>query len=53
MVSGSDFAGNETKRSTSGVVILMNCGPLAWSSTMGRRFLLLHVKLKFMLQWLR
>ena len=32
----SDYAGDETKRSTSGIVILMNGGPIAWSSTMGK-----------------
>ena len=27
---------DETKRSTSGNVILMNCGPIAWSFTIGK-----------------
>jgi hypothetical protein len=32
----SDYAGDETRKSTSGTVILMNGGPIAWSSTMGK-----------------
>ena len=33
----SDFAGDlETRRSTSGVVILLNGGPIAWSSQLGK-----------------
>ena len=32
----SDYAGDETKKSTYGTVIMMNCGPIAWSSTMGK-----------------
>ena len=32
----SDYAGDETRKSTYGTVILMNGGPIAWSSTMGK-----------------
>ena len=32
----SDYAGDETKKSTYGTVVMMNGGPIAWSSTMGK-----------------
>ena len=32
----SDYAGDETRKSTYGTVILMNGGPIAWNSTMGK-----------------
>ena len=32
----SDYAGDETKKSTYGTVIMMNGGPIAWSSIMGK-----------------
>ena len=32
----SDYAGDETRKSTYGRVIMMNGGPIAWSSTLGK-----------------
>jgi len=32
----SDYAGDETRRSTHGTVVMMNGGPIAWSSTLGK-----------------
>lgn len=32
----SDYAADETRRSTHGTVIIMNGGPIAWSSTLGK-----------------
>ena len=32
----SDYAGDETKRSTMGMVIMLNGGPIAWSSTLAK-----------------
>ena len=32
----SDFAGDETRKSTMGLVVVMNGGPVAWSSTLGK-----------------
>ena len=32
----SDYAGSECKRSTMGMVIMMNGGPIAWASTLGK-----------------
>jgi len=32
----SDYAADETKRSTMGIVIMMNGGPIAWSSVLGK-----------------
>ena len=32
----SDYAGDETKRSTYGTTVMMNGGPIAWSSTLGK-----------------
>ena len=32
----SDYAGDGNKKSTYCTVVLMNCGPIAWSSTMGK-----------------
>ena len=34
--AGSDYAGDETKEYTSGIVILINGGPIVWSSTLGK-----------------
>ena len=34
--SDSDYAADETRRSTSGVVIMLNGGPIAWTSTLGK-----------------
>lgn len=32
----SDYAGDETKRSTIGVVVMMNGGPISWGSVLGK-----------------
>lgn len=32
----SDYAADETKRSTYGIVTMMNGGPISWSSTLGK-----------------
>jgi len=32
----SDYAGDETRRSTHGCLILLNGGPISWSSTLGK-----------------
>jgi len=34
--SDSDYAADETKRSTTGIVIMLNGGPIAWTSTLGK-----------------
>ena len=32
----SDYAGDETRKSTYGRIVMMNGGPIAWSSTLGK-----------------
>ena len=49
----SDYAGDETRKSTYGRVIMMNGGPIAWSSTLGKQFSRRLVKMGFMLQYWR
>jgi hypothetical protein len=34
----SDYAGDETRRSTMGTVTMMNGGPIYWSSVLGKTF---------------
>jgi hypothetical protein len=34
--SDSDYAADDTRRSTMGVVIMLNGGPIAWTSTLGK-----------------
>ena len=34
--TGSDYAGDDTRRSTMGVVVMLNGGPVSWASQLGK-----------------